>query len=164
MDKIINNNNIKENKIDFIEDKNNLDNEKNNSEVNLLNNNSKEINFFELSDDNKSNKSNEAKKNSNEEINNNSNINNINNPIEKENSENNKINNNNINSNINNSFSNDEKTNNNNSLNKNENNLNKYKLKAIAIHNGTSDVGHYYTYIKIDINNNNSWYESLIQN
>ena len=132
---------------------------KNNIEVNLLKNNIKEINFFELSDDNKSNKSNEAKKNSNEEINNNSNINNINNPIEKENSENNKINNNNINSNINNSFSNDEKTNNNNSLNKNENNLNKYKLKAIAIHNGTSDVGHYYTYIKIDINNNNSWYE-----
>ena len=58
---------------------------KNNIEVNLLKNNIKEINFFELSDDNKSNKSNGAK-NSNEEINNNLNINNIKNPIEIENS------------------------------------------------------------------------------
>ena len=156
IDEIINNNN-QENKIDFTENKNNLNKENNNDEENLLNTNNKEINILELSEDNKSNKSNGGK-NSNEEINNNTNINNINNKIEIENSESDKINTNNTNSNINSSFSKETKSTNYNNLNQNENS-NKYKLKAIAIHSGFADVGHYYTLIKINNKNNNSWYE-----
>ena len=39
------------------------------------------------------------------------------------------------------------------------NNINKYKLKAVAVHNGNSEGGHYYAFIRTGNINEDNWYQ-----
>ena len=155
---IHNNNNNNNDNINNINNMNNYNINSNNLYNNNMNNNINNINQ-NINDNNEDNFqliNNENEDKNLENIKNqmieNTNITDINTTNESENININDINTSN-NQNLNNS--NNKNLNNENSNKKN----NKYKLKAIAIHSGGSEGGHYYAFIRVGKFNDNNWYQ-----